>query len=81
MKCFIYRSTRRPETYVFLPRADDFGDIPEALHAHLGRLEFALELELTAERRLARTDSRTVLERIERDGFHIQLPPDWGAKQ
>lgn len=79
MQCFVYRSTRRPDTYVFVPRADDFSDIPETLRGHLGRLELALELELTPERRLARTDGATVIAHMERDGFFLQLPPDWCA--
>lgn len=79
MQCFVYRSTRRPDTYVFVPRADDFTDIPDELMRYLGRLDLALELELTPGRRLARTDGRTVIEHIERDGFYVQLPPDPGV--
>ena len=80
MRCFVYRSTRRADTYVFVPRADDFEEIPGNLQAYLGRLEFALELELTPERQLARTDGRTVLDHIEQDGFYVQLPPEWSTR-
>jgi len=77
MQCFVYRSTRRPDTYLFVPDADDFEDVPAALREHLGRLELAMELELTPERQLARTDGRTVMDHFERDGFYIQLPEQW----
>lgn len=79
MQCFVYRSTRRPGTYLFVPRADDFSDVPDEILARLGRLELALEFELEPERRLARTDGRTVIDHIERDGFHVQLPPERGV--
>lgn len=77
MQCFVYRSTRRADAYLFVPRADDFDDVPAALRERLGPLELAMELELTAERRLARIDGATVLEHLERDGFYLQMPAPW----
>lgn len=74
MQCLVYRSTRRPDAYLLTDRGDRFEHIPEALLAHLGRLEFAFEFALTEDRRLARTDARTVMEHIERDGYYLQLP-------
>jgi uncharacterized protein YcgL (UPF0745 family) len=74
MQCLVYRSTRRPDTYLLTDRGETFGHIPEALLAHLGRLEFAFDFDLTPERRLARTDGGTVIEHIERDGYYLQLP-------
>ena len=75
MRCYVYRSSRRADTYVYLPRQDDFSELPEGLRSALGRLEFALEFDLTPERRLAREDSATVLANLESQGFHLQLPP------
>lgn len=75
MQCYVYRSTRRTDTYVYLPRRDDFSEVSEGLLRALGRLEFALEFELTPQRRLAREDPAIVLANIEAHGFHVQLPP------
>jgi len=75
MRCYVYRSSRRADTYVYLPRQDDFSELPEGLRSALGRLEFALEFDLTPERRLAREDPATVLANLESQGFHLQLPP------
>lgn len=78
MRCFVYRSTRRPDTFVYLPREEGFDDLPEPLRALLGRLELALEIELTPERKLARCDTRVVLAQIEECGYYLQLPPsEW----
>jgi len=75
MRCYVYRSSRRADTYVYLPRQDDFTELPEGLRSALGRLEFALEFDLTPERRLAQKDPATVLANLESQGFHLQLPP------
>lgn len=78
MRCLVYRSTRRADTYLYLPREDALDELPEALRERLGRLELALEFDLTPERRLARCDARAVLAQIEDCGYYLQLPPgEW----
>ena len=77
MKCLVYRSTRYPDMYLFVDRDPSDADVPQSLLERMGRLEFALELELTPERRLARTDGATVIASIEQQGFHLQMPPTW----
>lgn len=88
MQVFVYRSSRKEGAYVFLPQRDEFGSVPQPILQSLGRLTFALEFELTPERRLAREDAVTVLDNIAQRGFHLQLPPaidtdpmtdDWGT--
>lgn len=74
MKCYVYRSTRRQDAYVFLPAEDAFDELPADLLRQLGRLEFALAVEITPERELARTDGATVLEAVNRQGFYLQMP-------
>jgi len=78
MRCLVYRSTLRADTYLYLPREDALEQVPESLRERLGRLEFALEFDLTPERRLAHCDARSVLARIEAHGYYLQLPPgEW----
>ena len=74
MQCLVYRSTRRSDTYLLTDRGDTFDHIPAELQRHLGPLEFAFEFALTPERKLARTDGRTVIEHIEHHGYYLQLP-------
>ncbi|HVF36296.1 MAG TPA: YcgL domain-containing protein [Candidatus Saccharimonadia bacterium] len=75
MKAWVYRSARQADTYVFLRERDDFACLPEVLAQRLGLLEQVLEIELTPERRLARSDVATVLGDLTEQGFHLQLPP------
>lgn len=74
MQCFVYRSTRRDDTYLLTDRGETFEHIPGELLQHLGRLEFSFEFALTPERQLARADGRTVIDHIERDGYYLQMP-------
>lgn len=75
MRCFVYRSSRREQTYVYLGERDGFDRLPEPLRQGLGRLEFVIELELGPERRLAREDPAVVRANLTGQGFHIQFPP------
>lgn len=75
MHCIVYRSTRRPDTYVYVADAAALERLPPALKQALGPLSEALQFELTPERRLAREDARRVLENIAGIGYHVQFPP------
>ena len=73
--CWVYRSTRREETYVYLASEDGFDDLPPALREALGALELVMQLELDPTRRLANADARTVLHELAAKRFYLQLPP------
>ena len=75
MLCFIYKSLKRDELYLYLDKKDDFSAIPEALFKSLGRLQFVMELQLSPERKLAREDVSRVMDSLESKGFFIQMPP------
>lgn len=88
MQVFVYKSSRKEGAYVYLPQRDDFAALPPPILQSLGQLTFALELDLTPDRKLATEDAPTVLANIAERGFHLQLPPpvdldpmtdDWGT--
>ncbi|MBL0029044.1 MAG: YcgL domain-containing protein [Rhodanobacteraceae bacterium] len=75
MQCYVYRSEKRGDTYVYLRERDAFGLLPANLAASLGALSFVLEVALTPERKLARGDAAVVRANLAASGFHIQFPP------
>ena len=75
MKTFVYKSTKRADTYVYLAERDAFGVLPAPLAERLGPLVFVLEVDLTPERKLARTDPAVVRANLAAHGFHVQAPP------
>ena len=74
MKCAIYKSSRKPNTYLYVERADDFSRVPAGLISLLGKLEFVMTLDL-AQRKLAQADPTEVCEQLKVRGFYLQLPP------
>jgi len=75
MRCFVYKSLRRAETFVYLSERDAFSRLPVELASALGTLQFVLELELTPGRKLARDDVDVVRANLSRHGVHVQFPP------
>lgn len=76
MQCWVYRSVRHAEMYLYLAAADAFDSIPSALQERFGRAELVLSLELESTRRLARVDTAKVLDALQTQGYFLQLPPN-----
>jgi uncharacterized protein YcgL (UPF0745 family) len=74
MQAFVYKSLRKPDTYLYLREQDAFGLLPEAVLAPLGRLEFVMELALVPGRKLARADAEVVRGNLATRGYHLQFP-------
>ena len=75
MKAHVYKSLRKPDTYVYLRERDAFGLVPEAVLTPLGQLQWVLELDLQVTRKLARADIDVVRSNLRGRGFHLQVPP------
>ena len=73
--CWIYRSSRKDELYVYLRAKDGFADLPEGLRTLLGTPTFVMDLELHRDRQLARADVQTVIEGLRSQGYYLQMPP------
>jgi uncharacterized protein YcgL (UPF0745 family) len=76
LPCWIYKSPRKNEMYLYLAREDGFDELPEALLSRFGKPEFVMELELHADRPLAREDVSKVMANLRERGFHLQMPPE-----
>ena len=87
MHAYVYKSLKKADTYLYLAKRDDFAGLPEPLRTQLCRLQFVLEVQLTAERKLARENPEVVRANLASRGFHLQFPPtvedpmteDWGT--
>ena len=75
MQAYVYKSQRKPDTFIYLARRDDFDVLPDPIKSQLGPFTFILEVALTPERRLARVDAAQVREQLAERGFFIQFPP------
>ncbi|WP_019342024.1 YcgL domain-containing protein [Stutzerimonas stutzeri] len=73
--CSIYRSPRKSGMYLYVERSEALARVPEALLAAFGPPQLAFDIVLTPERTLAQEDIATVLENLEKQGYHLQMPP------
>lgn len=75
MQTYVYKSLRKPDTYLYLGKRDDFAVVPDPVRLPLGDLVFVLEFELTEGRKLARADAAVVRANLAGQGYHLQFPP------
>ena len=73
--CWIYKSSKKDEMYLYLARENDFEAVPEMLMKRFGQARFVMQLELSPDKKLAREDTQQVIHNLLENGFHLQLPP------
>lgn len=60
--------------YIYLAEEDDFSNVPKEIFNSLGIVSFAMELELSADRKMAREDPAFIMQNLQKNSFHLQLP-------
>ena len=61
---WIYKGSRRAETYLYLPEEDNFERVPKDLLEAMGRLEFVMEIAIDEQRRLGIDDQLSKLQDV-----------------
>ncbi len=74
-QCWIYKSSRKNEMYLYLPRQDDFEDLPEGLMEQFGTPLAVMQLDLHPKRPLSRANVNKVIHSLDTDGYYLQMPP------
>ena len=75
MICFIYRSPKKSEMYLYTLKRDDFTNIPQPLIKVFGPPEFSMVINLEKRDSLARVDIKLVKQHLLEDGYYLQMPP------
>lgn len=75
-RCYIYRCSAKPDMYIYVEEKDNFERVPGKLLQSLGRRDFAMELELSSDKKLAREDAVKVIDNLRDQGFHLQMPSE-----
>lgn len=86
MHCDIYKFAKHDGLYVYIARPDYpddthelrdwLGVLPSDFRASLGRSEFVMHLDLAHTAKLAQVDRQQVLDKLNTQGYFVQLPPD-----
>ncbi len=74
MRCFVYRSQRKRGAYLYLSAKDEFSLVPAGLMKVFGRPMLVLDFELSPTRQLAAADAVQVLEKLQTQGYYLQVP-------
>lgn len=76
VNCVIYKGNKKPDSYLYIEKADDFSRLPDILISLLGELELVMCLELSAQRKLVQADVVEVMEQLQTQGYYLQMPPN-----
>ena len=76
MLIHIYRSRRKPDTYLYLARKDDFSMVPESLMTVFGEPEFSFSFHLWEQKKLIKECTNIVLDNLQEQAYHLQLRKD-----
>jgi uncharacterized protein YcgL (UPF0745 family) len=75
MHTWVYKGNKKPNTYLYIDRKDDFDHVPSTLLSLLGDLKFVLDVALDLKSRLALADINEVKSQLSKQGYFLQLPP------
>ena len=75
MDVAVFKTTRKPDTFLFLPEGLPPSEWPDGLEEIFRPAEKVLSLTLTAEQPLAAQTATRVMEEIAANGYFLQLPP------
>ena len=75
MMCSIYKSARKPDTYLYVPYHTKFEELPEGLTQLWGVPELVMHVDLDKREKLALANIKEVKAKLESDGYYLQMPP------
>lgn len=73
--CWIYRSPKKDEMYLYIVAEDDFSKVPEELLRRFGTPQRVMQLTLSPSRKLARVEIEKVILSLRQHGYFLQMPP------
>lgn len=71
----VYKSSRKADTYLYLPNRDDFSAVPKALIEMFGTPIFVMLIPMMKRDKVALIDSKKLLSELQQHGFYLQIPP------
>lgn len=75
MNVSVYKSPKKVELYLYVPKEDGLDKLPNEVLVIFGEPTHVLDLVLTAEKKLARVQSAEVLNALQSRGYFMQMPP------
>ncbi|OCG57150.1 hypothetical protein A9G38_00940 [Gilliamella sp. Imp1-1] len=73
MWCYIYRSTKKENCYLYMEHKNDFSTIPEKVMSIFGSPVFVMKVLLDGKRKFVVGTATEIEEKIKTDGFFLQM--------
>lgn len=73
--CSIFKSVKKEGMYLYVPRKEQFVNVPQPLLDTFGRPAHVMDMLLQPGKKLANADIDKVMAEIRDKGFYLQLPP------
>lgn len=74
-----FKTAKKNELYLFVPKEEDnqtaLDKLPKELLVMFGQPEHVFDFDLSAERKLPRSDPKEMLKSIQTKGYYMQMPP------
>lgn len=71
----VYKSPKRDEMFLYVPKTDGLGKLPAALLEMFGTPRHVMDIPLKPGRDLARVSEARLREELAGKGFYLQMPP------
>lgn len=71
----VYKSSKKADTYLYIPKRDDFSSVPKALLETFGTPVFVMLLPLMKRDKLAQVEREKLQIELQTKGFYLQIPP------
>ncbi|HLV47520.1 MAG TPA: YcgL domain-containing protein [Aliidiomarina sp.] len=75
MLCVVLKSSKKADTYLYLPKDADFEALPETLQNLFTPQQTAMTLFIKPEKKMARFTGAELLQYFAEPGYYVQLPP------
>ncbi|MGL4613831.1 MAG: YcgL domain-containing protein [Shewanella sp.] len=75
MLCAVYKSARKPDTYLFVKKRDCFDDVPNALLDMFGVPQLVMVFPIIKRETLGMADIAKVRAALAEQGYYLQIPP------
>ncbi len=76
MWCYIYRSEKKENCYLYMEHENDFSKIPEKVLSIFGKPTFVMKVLLDGKRQFVVGSSDEIEEKIKKDGFFLHMLKD-----
>lgn len=73
MWCYIYRSSKKENCYLYMECENDFSHISEKIMSIFGAPVFVMKVLLDGKRRFVVGTANEIEEKIKEDGFFLQM--------